>query len=345
MRWHTVDYLEAHGNRRRTLLDRGFWLYNVPRLIPLCRWFGHRPVVDGTDSPNRHTRWVCCDRCGIRPEPQGNLDHETWAIGQRYTGPYQASLSTDAEERFRAIKASVEPGPWPATPTGTVGGQLVVGKSYSTGFELKIGNAGSEHVLAAHVTIEPLGGLYLHTEQHGTWLQRRLNPTGYESRIIGISVHNRRLYWQLWAKRNSRSNKDPRWQQGSFRVDPRDILFGEARYSYENVGDRVTWLLRMPHGDEHLLVLQLQRQTLRRRRGRGRQSWVVDWKHRPGIPTKPGDRGHILGSGVDVSHVAATEGGWPVEACAAIAVQLTRDRIRYGYQPAPLMTDEEPMRG
>jgi len=345
MRWHTIDYRERDGRQRRTVLNRGFWLYDVPRLIPLCRKFGHRPVIGGTNSPNRHTRWVCCDRCGIRPEPQGNLDHEAWAIGQRYTGHYQAGLPTEPQERFRAIKASVVPGPWPANPTGTVGGQVLIGEAHSTGFEIKVGNGGSEHVLSAHVTIKPLGALFVHAERHGTWLQRRLNPTSYESRVIGVSVHGRHLYWKLWAKRDSWSKKDPRWQQGSFRVDPRDIVLGEPRYSYENVGDPVTSLVRMPHGDDHLVVLQLQRQTLRRRRGRGRQSWVVDWKHRPGIPTKPGDHGHILGSGVDVSQVAATEGGWPIEACAAIAARLTSHRIRYGYKPAPLVTDEEPMRG
>jgi hypothetical protein len=344
MRWHTVDYrAQRGGNRPGLLLDRGFWVYGVPRLILLCRLFGHRPVVDGTDptplANSRYrgpgNRWVCCDRCGIRPEPQGRLDPARWNIGEPYPGPYRTDWPTDPEERFRAIKAGAEPGPWPEHATGDLGGQLVLGKTFSTGLEVKVGNPGSEQVLAGHIGITPLGALYLHTEQHGTWLQRRLNPRSYESRVTGFSAHGGHLYWRLWARRDGWSRDDPTWQQGSFRINPVDIALGEKRYSYDNVGDPVTATLRMPHGDDHQLTLQLQRQTLTRKRRRRplEQTWTVDIDTRPGIPTKPGGRGHILGFGVEITN-AAREADWVHAALAEAAVRMTRDRARYDYTPS-----------
>jgi len=86
----TVDYRKRDGERPGTLLNRGYFLTGLPRLILLCRLLGHRPVVDGTtgyrDRPGH--RWVCCDRCGVRPDPQGQLDPDRWNIGDRYTGPF-----------------------------------------------------------------------------------------------------------------------------------------------------------------------------------------------------------------------------------------------------------------
>ena len=52
--------------------------------------------------------------------------------------------------------------------------------------------------------------------------------------------------------------------RGSVRIDPRDVVLGERRYSYADVGDRVPAVVRMPHGDDHVVTLQLQRQTFGR---------------------------------------------------------------------------------
>jgi hypothetical protein len=345
MRWHTVDYLERDtGRRAGRIFDRGFWLNDVPRLIPLCRLLGHDPVVDGTQplraQHGRGSRWVCCDRCGIRPEPLGSLDPDEWNIGQPYTGPWIPALPTDPAARREAAHAfkdaaSYPPGPWPANPTTSVGGQLVLGKVYSTSLQIKIGNKGSEQVLAGHITISPLGALYLHTENHGTWLQRRINPTGYESREIGFSAHDGRCFWSLWAPRNSWSSTDPKWWQGSFRIDPRDILLGDKRYSYDNVGDPVAAVLRMPHGDDHQVRLQLKRQTLTRARRRRpvEQTWTVEIRAEHGIPTKTGRSGGTTVFSVTVQDDAVEHGHWATQACAQGAVRLTRDRVRYGYRP------------
>lgn len=326
MRWHTLNYRKRgdHSDRRGNLANVGFWLHDIPRPLVACRLFGHRPVVDGfgprdNDLRLHAARWVVCDRCAVRPEPQGSLDHAVWSVGDRYTGPL--------------------PGPWPARSTGIFGGQLVIGRSHSVGVEVKVGNTGSEQDLAWSVKLGPLGALYLHTEQFGAGLVRRLNGTGYQSKVTGVEIHNGHLWWSIWRDRDggwrSRAPWTERIRNGSVRVNPLDILLGPARYSYDNVGEPVEATVRMPHGDDHQVGLQLQRRTLGRKRWpRKRRAWTVDWTCEPGIPTKPGNRGRIMGSGVDVSDAVVSSGTWPAAAAAAIAARMTEDRRRYDWQPA-----------
>ncbi len=192
MRWHTADYKAQGRDVPRALVNRGFWLH-LPRLTLTCRLAGHKPVVDGTSGFNGRPgwRWVCCDRCGIRPEPQGALDPANWDIGMR-------APATPA-----AFGVQVQPGTWPASPEGVIGGQLIIGGRVTAGVSVKVGNAGSEHVLAAHACVPWLGALYLHSDGFGQWVQRRLNPVGYESRVIEASVHDRHLSWRLWVLRDS----------------------------------------------------------------------------------------------------------------------------------------------
>ena len=104
MRWHTVDYAKDHEGGPWTLLSRGFRLHDVPRLMLLCRLLGHRPVVDGygPTGPGLHAaRWVVCDRCGVRPDPQGALDPEHWSVGQPYTAPGTTPKTTTSANPIR----------------------------------------------------------------------------------------------------------------------------------------------------------------------------------------------------------------------------------------------------
>lgn len=345
MRFHSIDYRKDRGERAGTIVNRGFWLNGVPRLILLCRLFGHRPVVDGYDSglrydgaPGDRSRWVCCARCGIRPDTQGRLDPDLHHLGQRYLGPYGGGLPADAKMRrevMRDLKSVYyPPGPWPSAPTGTLGGQLVIGRqAYKAAAEVKIGNRGSEHVLAAHVEISPLFGLYLHSEDHGQWLQRRLNPNGYHSRVTGLSFGDGHLYWRVWANRDESSSDTPRWRDGSINLSLLDRVLGPKRYSYEDV-ETVVCLAHLPHGDEHLLTLKLQRVTHGRARGRKKLSWSVEWASREGISDgRPGRE--TLSASVDVSDLAVEEQAWPAAALAAIAVQVTGWRTRNGQGALP----------
>jgi len=338
MRFFTINYRKDRGDRSGTLVNRGLFLHQTPRLIPWCRLFGHRPVVDGYDSTySGSARWACCDRCGVRPDPQGRLDGDL-VLGQSYSGPYGPPSPAKNEKRAAPMPECARslPGPWPSNPTGEVGGQLVVGRQINAfSAEFTVGCSGSENTLSAHLTISPLFGLYLHTDGHGQWLQRRLNSVGYDDRVTGVSFGDRHLRWRAWAKENEHSADTPRWRDGSFNLDVLDRWLGPARYSYEDV-QTVTGLLRLPHGDEHLLTLTLKRQKYGRTRGRKTSKWIVGWECRDGIPYRADDRS-VMSAAVNVRDEAVEDHGWPAEALAAIAEKVTRDRTRYGFGPIPDM--------
>lgn len=346
MHTFTVNYRDDLP-RKGMLLHRGYFAHDLPRLIPVCRLAGHRPVVDGHGTPGElrgHVaRWVCCDRCGVRPEPQGRLDPERWSVGERYAGPWDEKPHSKAELVSLKEGGPAEaptysmPGPWPTKPTGELAAEVVIGRSFGGfGVSFTLGCAGSENTLSASVRVDPIGAIYVHTQRFGTWLQRRLNGAGYEDKQLELSGYSGSLHWKLWADDNGGSRKGvPRWRNGSVRVDPRDLLLGERRYGYTDVGDPVPSTVRMPHGDDHAVILQLQRQTYGRARGRKRLSWTVHWGVTgDGIPTEPGDRGRTLSSGVAVSDAAVKAGTWPHEAAAAIAARMTGDRTDPGYKPA-----------
>jgi hypothetical protein len=311
MRFHSVDYSkDRHGETG--LVNRGFWFY-LPRPLVTCHLLGHKPVVDGTEGFRGRPghRWACCDRCGVRPEPQGNFV-STAEIGAPVAAPDM-------------------PGPWPAKAEGTIGGQIVIGRKAGCGVSVKVGNAGSEHTLAGHVAVPLLGALYLHTERFGTWLQRQLVPEGYESRVIEASVFDRHLSWGLWAPRDSGSRQG--WRAGYVKVDPRDIVLGEKRYSYTDEGAPVTVTVTLPEGDSHEVTMQLQRQSLGRREGRKKLAWTVDCDNQPGISQRPGWKDGLCGWSVPVSDDAVEAGRWAQEAAAACVVKITGSRTRYGWKP------------
>lgn len=338
----TVDYRKDSGrDRRGVLVNRGFFLHGIPRPLLTCRTVGHKPVVDGTEAfrpGGPAARWVCCDRCGVRPDSQGRLDAAQWDIGDRYTGPwgdppapYRVPKSID-DYRPENLPEFFPPGPWKKSQVWEFGGQAIVGKTFR-GFaaEVKVGNCGSEQTLAAHISLNPVGALYLHTERLGTWLQRRVNPTGYESRVIGVSVERGSIDWKLWAKRNDYSSGDPWWQHGTIKLDPRDKILGRRRYWHTDEGKPVIAIVRLPHGDDHEVKLQLQRcEKGREKRPRKDDGWSADWNGPAGIPTKPNGRGGIWGFGVEVSAESVRRGTWPFEAAAKIAARLTETRAKEG---------------
>lgn len=160
MRGHTVDYrTQEDAPPRWRLFDRGFWINDIPRPLLLCRTLGHKPIVDGTGTPGEYrghvARWVACDRCGVRPHPQGSLDPAAWSVGDCYTGEWDESpppawvpkslddARPDGDwERARSYSL---PGPWPKNPTWTFGGQGILGKNIpGASIEFKIGNSASE---------------------------------------------------------------------------------------------------------------------------------------------------------------------------------------------------------
>ncbi len=341
MRRHRVDYKKRDGGRYWT--NFGMWIHDIPRLRLGCRLFGHRPVIDGStltpanNPEHRPARWVVCDRCGLRPDPQGSLDPGRWSIGQRYDGPVQPFVP-HRERRALKTVGDYPPGPWPVRPTGTVGWQFVAGPRQGVwsgwGWQFKVGNGGSEHTLALDLHTLWVS-LYLWTENHGTWLVRRLNPTSLYSRETGLRFVRGRIEWKLWAQRDQRGPGEQKWRNSSVSLRWIDGLFGPKQYTHTDVpGGEVARVVRMPEAD-YLVNLKLQRVTFGRRRLRRRyHSFSVDWSALgQGIPTKGPLRGRIFGSSVTVSPLSVDAGTWAAEAVARIAARITESRTGYGWEP------------
>lgn len=340
----TIDRLKDRPDPR-VLLHRSYYAHGLPRLMLACRLWGHKPVVDGYDSKygpeeHRRARWVACDRCGVRPDPQGRLDPDQWDLGQPYTGPTATARRLSPAVLKQLARKGVtpatitDPGPWPARPEGSLGAELVIGRSHSIGADIKVGNPGSENVLAAHIALGPLGALYVHSEHFGQWVQRRLNPTGYQSREIGVSVHHGQLWWKAWAKRDEWSASDPKWMQGNVTIDPRDLLLGPAKNVKVSETEKVPAVVRMPEGDCHDVLVHLEKWETRRTRGRARTYWMAQWDCKEGIPVRNHDwKGdETFSCAWMIEGVTPDNERWPHIVAAAAAEQCTRDRARYDYR-------------
>lgn len=336
----TVDY-RKHRPDHGALVNRGYFLNGLPRLIALCRLLGHKPVVDGYDSQHGDkecARWVCCDRCGIRPEPQGFLDPDQWNLGQRYIGPFNPTQPMSPVVRkqltSRGHDAGIrQPGAWPSKPTSDIGAQLIIGRSYGgAGFDIKVGSPTSEQCLAAHISLSPLGALHVHTEDHGRWIQKLLNNKEWESRETGLRLERGSFSWRVWAPRDSSSIHDPWWMRGSVHIDPRHYLLGPDRGNCTRHSPETQATVYMPDGTQYDVTLTLERWERGRTRGRKAVTWEADWSCRGGIPVRF-DRS-VHGANVKVGEQSATSEQWIQEACAAIAAKCAQDRARYGYEPA-----------
>jgi hypothetical protein len=341
MHLFTTDYSTDRPDSR-VLVNRGYFASSLPRLIPRCRIRGHRPVVDGYDSSHGsrdRARWVSCGRCGVRPEPQGQLDPDAWSIGQRYTGPFHPGhpLSPTVRKQLaaRGLDEPIrQPGAWPTGPTGTIGAQLIIGRSRTYGAGFKVGNAGSEHVLAGHIGLGPLGALFLHSERFGTGIQRRLNPTGYESRVVDVAFHHGRVWWNLWARRNEHRSSDPRWMSGNANINPAHYLLGPRTNTVLDRTEKTAATVRMPDGTAYDVTVRLEKWQSGRPRGRKTTAWALDWDCPIGIPVRnqawKGDE--AFGGHCPFPAEAADSPHWVDVACALIAESCTRDRARYNYR-------------
>lgn len=370
------------GRPRRwwQLVDVQFFIHRTPRLILLCRLFGHRPRVDGTQTTrysSHRSRWIACARCGVRGAPQGALNPDLYDVGDVYPGPWRDVVAEGDSRAQRAFMDGIKPtelfelpdggtagrpvpgpryylpGPIESRPTGALGGQLVIGGWGGPGFELKVGNAGSEHTLAARFSLGRLGALYLHTQHHGQGVQRWLNPTGYESKVISLGFARDRLVWRWWVGRDTSygrrrpSGAPSWWRDGDLRVIPpaADWLFGKRFLDrapavvadpdgIADFSDGVHRVVRLPDGD-YLVKLRLEQVTAGRRRGRRWRTWEVDWEAAgKGLPTEAPGRGRYFGSSVTVRDEAVRAGTWAAEAAAAIAVDITNARTREGWEPS-----------
>lgn len=339
MYWHSRDN-QQHGSLTPGLLiDRSFWLHDAPRLTLRCRLLGHKPVVDGYEPHPRGLparAWVTCDRCGVRPDPQGDLDTREWPIGSRYDGPHETpQRHILRDETLRTGVGHRLPGPWPANPTGHLGAQLLLGRTFGVfSIAFEVGCAGGDNTLAAHIRLNPLGALYVHTEGFGTWLQRRWNRKGFTPRVISLSISEWAIHWQLWARQGEWSRDDPWWMHGRISFDLVEKLLGSKRYSSRTMEGPVMRWLHMPEGDSHQVQLTLKRVRLGRSRAEwaARYHWSVEWESATPIVIRPG-RGGITAASVRVPDEAVESRSWDVLACMLAEQDLSERRAAYGYRP------------
>lgn len=341
----TVDYSKDRPDSR-VLMNRGLFLHGLPRLILLCRIKGHRPVVDGYDSKygpieERRNRWVICGRCGIRPEPQGHLDPDHWQLGQAYTGefsvrkPVSPIVAKQLARKGLTPADTGRPGGWPARPDSAVGAQVIIGRSGFLSAGLKVGSISSEQCLAANLSLGPLGAVYVHTEDHGRFIQRLLNggkDLSSQSREIGISIWSGRVEWKLWATRDSSSRDDPWWMRGSIHIDPRHYILGSRTCVTEKLTAKTPATLTLQDGLSYLVRLRLERWTYGRRRGKKTERYEVTWDCQVGIPIRFDSSNY--GSSVTVSGNGRENGQWVQEAAAAIAANIDATRTRNNYEAA-----------
>ncbi|MFF1444077.1 hypothetical protein [Streptomyces sp. NPDC058295] len=347
MHFFTIDRAKDRPDPR-VLMHRSFYASSLPRVMAVCRLFGHKPVVDGYDSQygpenRRHARWVACERCGVRPDPQGNLNADRWQLGQPYPGPFNGrhfpkEAAHQLAKRGIPYQTPTQPGPWPAQPTGTLAAEVVVGRAHSTGIGVKVGNPGDEHTLQAHLGLGPLGACYLTSERFGTWVQRRLNNEGFQTREIDLSIHSGRLWWKVWARENEHHASDPKWMDGNVHIDPRHHLLGPRRNRKISETDRMPVTVYMPEGDTHQATVHLEQWQSRRTRGRATTYWMAQWDCEAGIPVRnhewKGD--HTYSCAWQIEHVTPDTERWPYILAAKAAEQCTRDRAHYGYRaPEP----------
>lgn len=342
----TVDYSKDRPDPR-VLMNRGFFLHGLPRLIAICRTLGHKPVIDGYNSrygkeEERRARWVICDRCGIRPDPQGHLDPEEWDLGQRYTGPFNPTQPMSATVRKQLIRRGQDagirqPGAWTANPDSAIGAQVIIGRSSLLNVGFKVGSNSSEQCLAANLSLGPIGAIYVHTEDHGRFLQRLLNGgkrLSTESRETRISLDHGRLSWSVWANRDSHSKDDPKWMRGSLHIDPRHHLLGPLKNRKVSETEKVPAVVRMPEGDTHDVTVRLEQWETRRTRGRARTYWMAQWDCKAGIPVRNHDwKGdETFSSSWAIQGVTPDNPRWPHIIAAAAAEDCSRDRARYNYR-------------
>lgn len=338
---HTVDYDKDRPDPK-VLLHRGYFANGLPRLMPLCRAFGHKPVVDGYDSKygdRDRARWIACDRCGVRPDPQGFLDPDEWDVGQPCTGPFSPGQPMSPTVRKQLLRTGNDagirqPGAWPTRPEGAIGAELVIGRSRSIGIGFKVGNAGSEQPLAAHIGLGRLGALYVHTERHGRGIQRRLNPTGFESRETEIDFHHGRVWWNVWAPRDEHKASDPKWMRGNANINPAHYLLGPRKGEIIDRTDKEPTTVHMPDGTTYDVTVQLEKWQRGRPRGKKTIHWTLTWDCGPGIPVRNHDWKGDEYFGGNMPFPTATAGAhqWVQAAAALIAEHCAADRARYNYR-------------
>lgn len=140
--------------------------------------------------------------------------------------------------------------------------------------------------------------------------------------IVGVSVHDRALWWSWLHPHGSWRSRTPRWRHGSFR--PLDVLLGDHVYTSETIEEREVQI-PMPEG-MYDWTIKLSRDSWSRPRWPGRHSIIrahASAKDGEQIPTH--DKGPMYGISLEARTVE--------EAIGRVVGAALRDRARRGHCP------------
>jgi hypothetical protein len=151
--------------------------------------------VSGVVLPKGTVVQLCPAVINLSPSVWGPdaeaFNPDRWDIGEQYPKPGDPQHATPGE---------VNPGPWPKRPTWDLSLQLLIWAGFNgLSVQQKVGNCGSENALAGHVRLGRLFGIYWNTGDLARGVQRRLNPTGYESKGLDQWVGPRRIPRDRWG--------------------------------------------------------------------------------------------------------------------------------------------------
>lgn len=338
MMWHhRINEVAKPGEgyaRTHVVYERHWWKWTAP-VWPACWLLGHKPGVQW----NGGSSYIECKRCPARPfdvEGMRTFRHRLGMIRPGHGNWHEARTMerpTAEEERF-LIGEITGRGAW-SQREFEAHIEVPIRRRPRPEFSLRfhIGGRGSETPWDGHLTV--LGsGLYWGLGFGGHMAERITKGKG---RDIGVSVHDRKVWWQLWDTPGEWRNDQPKWWQGTFTVDPSEWLWGRRRYTSDKIGDPVTVTVETAEGTVHDdVVLQLQRSWHgwhRRPRPAGRDEYTVDWSTKSGFPYRfhdwKGDE--VLGSGETLTRAEGTSPDWTHYAIQKIRAHVTRLRLDEGW--------------
>lgn len=173
------------------------------------------------------------------------------------------------------------------------------------------------------------------------------HPNGenrYEGRRFQIRTSDGKLWLEIWTRKNGWTRGEfADWRSRSVKLNPLDLLFGEQKYSHEDI-ECAAIDVELPESF-YPVKATLQQVSFGRPKlpHRHVKSWSVDVRadECKGIPNRydssggwKGDR--VWGFGVKLK---ARRKDWPIDAKAAIESRILKDRADSGFRTAQPLED------
>lgn len=161
------------------------------------------------------------------PEGKGPL----WRKGRAHLVAREAGRKSHGGQSYHDIQLNAE---WSIIPK----------YKFGFGFEVKVGNPGSENDLHLHLFFGPLANLFL---SGGGFMPRRLLVPGYDSRVTGFRIAKDHGKLEVWMPRNGGHRRGTPWWRYSY-VNWERFFCGQVKSSQEIIDDGTT-IIPMPEAN------------------------------------------------------------------------------------------------